>query len=152
MSDFAPRTDEMRFILTQVLDAPAQLQALAAFAEVDADLMRQVLEEAGKFVASEVAPLQRVGDETGARYVRVEPAWHAWMTRWPTPAHLAAEPPAEAIRMWGRLGYPRRALRLHAAAVAIVERHEGEVPASYDDLIALPGVGDWRLRALPRPS
>ena len=45
--------------------------------------------------------------------VRVEPAWRAWMTRWPTPADLAADPPAEAIRMWGRLGYPRRA---HAAA------------------------------------
>src|SRR5437764_132024 len=40
---------------------------------------------------------------------RVEPVWHAWLSRWPTPAALAADPPAEAIRMWGRLGYPRRA-------------------------------------------
>ena len=40
----------------------------------------------------------------------------AWLARWPTPADLAATPTGEAVRMWGRLGYPRRALRLHAAA------------------------------------
>ena len=50
--------------------------------------------------------------------------------------------------MWGRLGYPRRALRLHAAATAIVERHDGEVPASYDDLLALPGIGDYTAAAI----
>jgi A/G-specific adenine glycosylase len=52
------------------------------------------------------------------------------------------------VRMWGRLGYPRRALRLHAAATAVVERHDGEVPASYDDLLALPGVGDYTAAAI----
>src|SRR6185437_823031 len=57
--------------------------------------------------------------------VRVEPVWHEWMRRWPTPAALATEPAGEAVRAWGRLGYPRRALRLHAAATAIVERHAG---------------------------
>src|SRR4029453_16516423 len=62
--------------------------------------------------------------------VRVTPAWHAWMTRWPEPAALAEDPPSEAIRMWGRLGYPRRAMRLHACAVAIVERHGGRVPGA----------------------
>src|SRR4051794_25599312 len=46
---------------------------------------------------------------------RVEPVWRQWMNRWPTPAALAAEPVGEAVRAWGRLGYPRRALRLHAA-------------------------------------
>jgi A/G-specific adenine glycosylase len=59
------------------------------------------------------------------------------------PAALAAAPSGEAVRAWGRLGYPRRALRLHAAATAIVERHGGEVPSAYDDLRALPGVGDY---------
>ncbi|MEV4258311.1 A/G-specific adenine glycosylase, partial [Spirillospora sp. NPDC049652] len=53
--------------------------------------------------------------------VRVLPVWHTWLERWPTPAALAAEPSGEAVRAWGRLGYPRRALRLHAAAGAIVE-------------------------------
>ena len=80
--------------------------------------------------------------------VRVEPAWHAWMTRWPTPAHLATEPPAEAIRMWGRLGYPRRAMRLHACAEHLVEQHGGQVPSDLDQLLALPGIGTYTARAV----
>ena len=79
---------------------------------------------------------------------RVLPVHAAWLERWPTPAALAEESTGEAVRMWGRLGYPRRALRLHAAAVAIVERHDGEVPTSYDDLLALPGVGDYTASAI----
>src|SRR3954447_7890234 len=57
---------------------------------------------------------------------RVLPAYEAWLSRWPTPAALAADEPGEAVRQWGRLGYPRRALRLHAAAVAIVEQYGGD--------------------------
>ena len=57
---------------------------------------------------------------------RVLPVFEAWLDRWPTPAALAADEPAEAVRAWGRLGYPRRALRLHASAAAMVERHGGE--------------------------
>ncbi len=52
------------------------------------------------------------------------------------------------MRAWGRLGYPRRALRLHAAATAIVERHGGDVPADHDELLALPGVGDYTASAV----
>jgi A/G-specific adenine glycosylase len=80
--------------------------------------------------------------------VRVTPAWHAWMTRWPMPAALAADPPSEAIRMWGRLGYPRRAMRLHACAVALVERHGGRVPEDLEQLLALPGIGTYTARAV----
>ncbi|MDX6287389.1 MAG: A/G-specific adenine glycosylase [Frankiales bacterium] len=79
---------------------------------------------------------------------RVLPAYVAWLDRWPTPAALAREPAGEAVRMWGRLGYHRRALSLHAAAAAIVARHEGEVPADLDDLLALPGVGAYTARAV----
>jgi A/G-specific adenine glycosylase len=79
---------------------------------------------------------------------RVEPAWRSWLTRWPTPAALAADTPAEAIRMWGRLGYPRRAVRLHACAVALVERHGGDVPADLEALLALPGIGTYTARAV----
>ncbi|MEV4131166.1 A/G-specific adenine glycosylase [Dactylosporangium sp. NPDC049742] len=79
---------------------------------------------------------------------RVDPAWRRWMERWPTPAHLAADPPGEAIRAWDRLGYPRRALRLHACAVAIVERHDGAVPDDVDALLALPGIGMYTARAV----
>ncbi len=79
---------------------------------------------------------------------RVLVPWQLWLDRWPTPSALAAEPVGEAVRAWGRLGYPRRAQRLHAAAVAIVERHGGEVPADPDALRALPGVGDYTAAAI----
>ena len=79
---------------------------------------------------------------------RVLPVFEAWMRRWPTPAALAADPPGEAVRAWGRLGYPRRALRLHAAATAIVERHGGEVPSERDALLDLPGVGYYTASAV----
>ena len=79
---------------------------------------------------------------------RVLPMYEAWLERWPKPGDLAAEPSGEAVRAWGRLGYPRRALRLHAAATAITERHGGVVPADYTELRALPGVGDYTAAAV----
>lgn len=79
---------------------------------------------------------------------RVLPIWHAWMDSWPTPGDLAAAATGEAVRAWGRLGYPRRALRLHAAATAIVAQHGGEVPRTYAELIALPGIGDYTAAAI----
>ncbi|WP_308799798.1 HhH-GPD family protein [Agromyces silvae] len=79
---------------------------------------------------------------------RVLPKWEAWMARWPTPAALAAEPAAEAVRAWDRLGYPRRALWLHRAATELVERHGGEVPRDLDALLALQGVGPYTARAI----
>ncbi|MDQ1742338.1 MAG: A/G-specific adenine glycosylase, partial [Pseudonocardiales bacterium] len=80
--------------------------------------------------------------------VRVLPAYRNWLERWPTPAELAADSPGEAVRMWGKLGYPRRALRLHGCATAIVARHGGQVPAGLADLLALPGVGEYTARAV----
>ncbi|MEO8749860.1 MAG: A/G-specific adenine glycosylase [Allobranchiibius sp.] len=80
--------------------------------------------------------------------IRVLPVWTDWMTRWPTPAHLAAAAPGDAVRHWGRLGYPRRALRLHAAATVMVNRHDGAVPADLDQLRALPGVGSYTAAAV----
>lgn len=79
---------------------------------------------------------------------RVLGPWQAWLDRWPTPAALAAEPAGEAVRAWGRLGYPRRALRLHAAAVVIADDHGGTVPADIEQLRALPGVGDYTAAAI----
>jgi A/G-specific adenine glycosylase len=79
---------------------------------------------------------------------RVLPVYDAWLSRWPRPADLAREPAGEAIRAWGRLGYPRRAIRLHAAAGMIVREHAGEVPDDYDALRALPGVGDYTASAV----
>jgi A/G-specific adenine glycosylase len=79
---------------------------------------------------------------------RVIPRLEQWLDRWPTPADLAASPPGEAVRAWDNLGYPRRALWLHAAAVQIVERHDGEVPRDVDALLALTGIGDYTARAV----
>ena len=79
---------------------------------------------------------------------RVIPHLEAWLLRWPTPAALAAEPPAEAVRQWANLGYPRRALWLHRAAVEITHRHGGAVPREVEQLLALSGVGDYTARAV----
>jgi A/G-specific adenine glycosylase len=79
---------------------------------------------------------------------RVTPVWLEWMVRWPMPASLAADEPGSAIRMWGRLGYPRRALRLHECAVVVVDRHAGVVPCDLAALLALPGVGSYTARAV----
>jgi A/G-specific adenine glycosylase len=79
---------------------------------------------------------------------RVLPVWAEWLERWPTPEALAAEPSGEAVRAWGRLGYPRRALRLHASAVAIARDHGGRVPEDSDDLRALPGIGAYTAAAV----
>lgn len=79
---------------------------------------------------------------------RVEPVWRTWLERWPTPAALAAEPSGEAVRAWGRLGYPRRALRLHEAAGVILARHDGTVPSDVEALLALPGVGEYTAAAV----
>ena len=79
---------------------------------------------------------------------RVLPEYLRWMARWPTPAALAAEPAGEAIRQWGRLGYPRRALRLHETAAILTTRHGGMVPADLDALLALPGIGRYTAAAV----
>lgn len=80
--------------------------------------------------------------------VRVIPRLTAWLERWPTPADLAASPSGDAVRAWDRLGYPRRALRLHAAATAIAEQHGNVVPTELSALLALPGIGDYTARAV----
>jgi A/G-specific adenine glycosylase len=79
---------------------------------------------------------------------RVLPAHQAWLTRWPTPAALAVDPAGEAVRQWGRLGYPRRALRLHETASIVTRDHNGKIPSSHDELLALPGIGAYTAAAV----
>jgi A/G-specific adenine glycosylase len=79
---------------------------------------------------------------------RVIPRLEQWLERWPTPAALASSPSGDAVRAWERLGYPRRALNLHATASAIVEHHDGIVPEDVPTLLALPGIGDYTARAV----
>jgi A/G-specific adenine glycosylase len=79
---------------------------------------------------------------------RVVGVWTEWLARWPRPSKLAAETPGTAVRAWGKLGYPRRALRLHAAATAIAAQHGDVVPDEVDVLLALPGIGAYTARAV----
>ena len=79
---------------------------------------------------------------------RVLPKWHEWMKRWPTPKDLAKATPAEVITAWGRLGYPRRALRLHAAAQIIAEDFNNQVPTETHILQTLPGIGEYTAAAI----
>ena len=79
---------------------------------------------------------------------RVIPAYRTWLARWPTATDLVAASPADAVRAWGTLGYPRRALRLHESARVIVDRHRGVVPRDVDALLALPGIGAYTARAV----
>jgi A/G-specific adenine glycosylase len=79
---------------------------------------------------------------------RGEPAWQAFMTRFPTFAALAAASPAEVLRAWAGLGYNRRALALHQTARAVVEQHGGQLPEDTAALRALPGIGPYTARAI----
>lgn len=79
---------------------------------------------------------------------RVLPKWNEWMERWPTAAELAIATPAEVITAWGRLGYPRRALRLHESAKIIARDFNNEVPESEEVLRSLPGIGDYTAAAI----
>ena len=79
---------------------------------------------------------------------RVLPLWEEWMGRWPNPCEMAAATQAQVVSAWGRLGYPRRAMRLHQSARIICERHQGVVPHDLDELLSLPGIGDYTARAI----
>ena len=79
---------------------------------------------------------------------RVLPKWLEWMERWPNPAALAAAKKSDVIAAWGRLGYPRRALRLHEAAQVIVSKFNNEIPRNEEELRSLPGVGEYTAAAI----
>lgn len=79
---------------------------------------------------------------------RVLPVYEAWMKRWPTAASLSKATPAEVITAWGRLGYPRRALRLHECAKEITHNFKGKIPESEAELRALPGIGEYTAAAI----
>lgn len=79
---------------------------------------------------------------------RVEPIWLDWVARWPTPSATATASAADVLRAWGKLGYPRRAKRLHECAVVIATEHEDAVPSDVETLLSLPGVGAYTARAI----
>lgn len=79
---------------------------------------------------------------------RVIPHLEAWLERWPTPTSMSLATPAQVVQQWANLGYPRRALWLHGAAIEITRRHDGKVPRDVDSLLALSGIGDYTARAV----
>jgi len=159
VNHFQPATADMAFILQQVLQAPQQLQALPAHAEADADLMQQVLDESGKFVAEVVAPLNRDGDEIGAQWqdgaVTMPPgfrdAYQAfWQAGWPA---LACAPedggqglPAVLEAMLYEMlsaanhGWTMAPGLLHGAYECIKHHASPELKAAYLEKVA---TGEW---------
>lgn len=79
---------------------------------------------------------------------RVAPIWVDWVARWPTASATAQAGPAAVLRAWGKLGYPRRAKRLHECATVIATEHGDAVPRDVDTLLTLPGVGAYTARAV----
>jgi len=79
---------------------------------------------------------------------RVIPHLAAWLDRWPTPAALSVATPAQVVSQWANLGYPRRALWLHRAAVEITQQHGGVVPRDVPSLLRLSGIGEYTARAV----
>lgn len=79
---------------------------------------------------------------------RVLPIWTDWVRRWPTASATAAASAADVLRAWGKLGYPRRAKRLHECAVVIARDHGDRVPEDVETLLTLPGVGSYTARAI----
>ncbi|EOM75238.1 A/G-specific adenine glycosylase [Rhodococcus rhodnii] len=79
---------------------------------------------------------------------RVAPIWEEWIVRWPVPSAMATSSPADVLRAWGKLGYPRRALRLHECAGVLARDHDDVVPEDVETLLSLPGVGAYTARAV----
>ena len=110
-------------------------QLLAWFDRNGRDLPWRHTRDPYSILVSEVMLQQTQVDRVIARYL-------AWLERWPTAESLAAASPADAIREWQGLGYNRRALNLHRAAVRVAE-------AGWpDDLTEIPGVGPYTAAAL----
>jgi alkylation response protein AidB-like acyl-CoA dehydrogenase len=159
VNHFQPATADMAFVLQSVLQAPQQLGALPAHAEADIDLMQQVLEESGKFVAEVVAPLNRDGDEIGAQWkdgaVTMPPgfrdAYQAfWQAGWPA---LACAPedggqglPAVLEAMLYEMlsaanhGWTMAPGLLHGAYECIKHHASDELKARYLEKVA---TGEW---------
>ena len=82
------------------------------------------------------------------RVEAVRPYYERFLEAFPTVEALAAAPEEKLLKMWEGLGYYNRARNLQRAAQQVVELYDGEVPASYEALRALPGVGDYTAGAI----
>ncbi len=159
MNIYQPRTEDMQFVLSRVLNAPTQLQALPAFSEVDTDLMQQVIDEAGKFVGEVIAPLNRDGDEIGAQWqdgvVTMPPGFKTayqsfWQSGWPALASSAEDggqglPTVLEAMLYemlsaANLGWTMAPGLLHGAYECIKHHASDELKAQYLQKVA---TGEW---------
>ena len=74
--------------------------------------------------------------------------FNRFVKSFPTVERLAAAPEAEVLAHWEGLGYYRRARNLHAAAKEICERHGGNFPTQFDEVLSLPGIGRYTAGAI----
>ncbi len=82
------------------------------------------------------------------RVETVKPYWARFLARFPTVQSLAEAPLDDVLAHWSGLGYYARGRKLHEAAQAIVERHDGTLPADAEALAALPGFGPYTTAAV----
>jgi len=82
------------------------------------------------------------------RVAAVIPYYEHFLERFPNLHALAAAPEEEVLRLWSGLGYYSRARNLQKAAQQIVAEHGGEFPARLEDVLALPGIGNYTARAI----
>ena len=79
---------------------------------------------------------------------RVIPKYHQFLKRYPTIQSLAQAKTAELRRLWYPLGYNIRPMRLRNIARRTVSDHDGQIPNSYDGLIAMDGIGRYTAGAV----
>jgi A/G-specific adenine glycosylase len=108
---------------------------LAWFADHGRDLPWRRTRDPYAILVSEVMLQQ-------TQVARVVPRYIEWLERWPTADSLAAATSGEVIRAWQGLGYNRRAVNLHAAAMRVAREGWPE------DLTRLPGVGRYTAHAI----
>ena len=79
---------------------------------------------------------------------RVQEKLPLFLQMFPTVQALAAADNATIIKAWEGMGYNSRALRLRDCARAVTERHNGSIPSTHDELLALPGIGAYTASAI----
>src|SRR3989344_4400093 len=79
---------------------------------------------------------------------RVEGKYREFLKAFPNVPALAKAPLFDVLKVWSGLGYNRRAKFLHDAAKQVVEKYGGKIPRLYNELVELPGIGEYTAKAI----